>query len=205
MVNGICYIVGAGEFFGELCSEDGDLLIAADGGLDHILKAGLAPDVLIGDMDSLSALPEGVDTLKYPVKKDYTDSYLAYQYGKQKGYRKFVIYGGTGGREDHTFANYCLLMNAKTHGDDMVLMGESMKAYALENEKKTVRGEPGKTLSVFAFGAKAHGVSIRGLTYQADDVTLDPEFPLGVSNSFSDTGIGEIEVLNGRLLVMQEI
>ena len=205
MVSGVCYIVGAGELFGSFEASPSDIILAADGGLDHLAALGKTPDAVIGDMDSIGALPDNLPSVRYPVRKDYTDSYLAYQYGRQKGYTKFVIFGGTGGREDHTFANYCLLIDAKMHGDDIILMGENTKTYALANEKKIIRGNPGATVSVFAFGAAARGVSIRGLTYEAENVTLSPEFPLGVSNSFSDTGTGEIEVREGSLLVMEQI
>ncbi len=205
MVTGVCYIVGAGELFGDISPKEGDLILAADGGADHLLSLGVAPHVVIGDMDSLVTLPASVDSVRYPIRKDYTDTYLAYQFGKQKGYKKFLIYGGTGGREDHTFANYCLLIDAKMQGDDVILMGENIRTYAIGNEKKIIRGNPGATVSVFAFGAEARGVSIRGLTYEAENIILSPEFPLGVSNSFSDTGIGEIEVREGRLLVMEQL
>lgn len=205
MVRGICHIVGAGELFGGISPENGDLLIAADGGLDHLLSLGMNPHLVIGDMDSVSSIPAGVKLIRHPVKKDYTDTYLAYKYGKEKGYSKFVIYGGTGGREDHTFANYCLLLDGKINGDDVILIGEKNKTYVAMNEKIKVQGKAGQGISVFAFGGMAFGVCIRGLTYEAEGVDLKPEFPLGVSNSFTESGCGEIEVRRGALLIMEEI
>ena len=61
----------------------GDYWIAADGGLRHALALGRLPDVLIGDLDSVTpeqlaqAEAAGVRILRYPVEKDDTDLELA--------------------------------------------------------------------------------------------------------------------------------
>ena len=105
-----CYIVGAGEFYGELNLSDGDIVIAADGGYDTLRELGVTPDLLVGDMDSVKAVPTDIEKLRVPVEKDETDTYLCYLEGVRRGYSNFVILGGVGGREDHTFANFSLLI-----------------------------------------------------------------------------------------------
>ncbi len=203
-MNGTCYIVGAGDFYGELNKNPEDLLIAADGGYEHVLKLGLVPDILIGDFDSLDELPKDIKTLRYPVEKDETDMFLAYKIGTQKGCREFMIYGGVGGREDHTFANYSLLLYAKNQNNSAFLFGNHTKTYILKNEKILLSGHKGKTVSVFAFGGMAEGVSIKGLKYELEDGELLPDFPLGVSNSFIDETDAFISVKNGSLLIIEE-
>lgn len=203
-----CVIIGAGAFFGNVKLDTGDYLIAADGGLDHILDFGLTPDVIIGDLDSLSSegkMPSGIEIIRHPVEKDETDSYLAYRLGYERGFREFHLYGGTGGREDHTFANYCLLLKAKNEKCDAFLYGESQISTVIKNEKKRIFGKPGSTFSVFAIGGCAVGVSIKGAKYEADGVALTPDFPLGVSNSFTDPGYADVEVESGAILIMQVI
>ena len=73
----------------------------------------------------------------------------------------------------------------------------------LYNEKATLFGECKSNLSIFAFGGEAHGVTIKNTLYEASDASLTPDFPLGVSNSFTK-GECEIEVKSGVLLVMRE-
>ena len=197
-----CYIVGAGSFFGELSPKDGDLVIAADGGYDTLKKIGITPDLLIGDMDSIES-DSDIEKLVYPIKKDETDTYLAYLEGVRRGYTDFVISGGVGGRDDHTFANYSLLIYGKSHGHNIKIVGERCDIFAIRNEAVTVTGELGAHFSAFAFGGEACGVTIKGLEYEAEKITLTPEFPLAVSNRFLDSE-GYIEVKSGTLILMIE-
>lgn len=200
-----CYLVGAGDFVLDQAPESSDLIIAADGGYDSLVKAGLKPDLIIGDMDSIKSQKtlHGVEVISFPVKKDETDMHLGYIEGAKRGYTDFVILGGTGGREDHTFANYSLLLYIKERGHSAILVGRESNATVIKNEAAVFRAKIGKRISVFAFGSKAEGVFIEGLLYSASGVTLTPAFPLGVSNSFVGTD-GRIHVENGALLIIFE-
>ena len=199
-----CYIVGAGAFERGFVPKCDDLVIAADGGYAALMKMGIRCDLLIGDMDSIENVPEGVQIIRHPIEKDETDTYLAYIEGWRRGYRTFEIYGGTGGRSDHTFANYCLLSNIKSRGGEARLYSDAEVAYVIQNGGMRVTGKPKNKISVFAFGGNASGVSIKGLYYELTDGILTADFPLGVSNSFV-TGEAEIAVRHGSLLVIQEI
>lgn len=200
----ICYIVGAGEFYGEIKPRDDDLVIAADGGYDTLMRLGARCDLLLGDMDSRATENVGVETVTFPVEKDETDTHLAYLEGAKRGYTSFRVYGGVGGREDHTFANYSLLLYAKNRGHRMVLVGKGYESFVVKNQRITLTGRQGATFSVFALGGVCQGVSVAGGKYDATDVTLSPEFPLGVSNSFVG-GEVTLSVRNGSLLVMREL
>ena len=74
----------------------------------------------------------------------------------------------------------------------------------LHNEKRTLRGKTGHGVSIFAVNGEARGVSVRGLEYEAENITLSESFALGVSNAYRDTE-GEIEVTSGYLLVIEEV
>ena len=199
-----CYIVGAGDFpFGFSPSKD-DLVIAADGGYDSLLKAGVRCDLLVGDLDSIKKMPEGVETVRHKVEKDETDMHLCYLEGKKRGYDFFRIFGGAGGRDDHTFANYCLLSYIRNDGGRAELFSKYAKTYVIKNESVTLAAREGKTVSVFALSDKALGVSIEGLYYETSGATLLREFPLGVSNHFTERD-AKIAVSDGTLLIMEEL
>ena len=199
-----CYIVGAGEFYGEFTPDSDDLVIAADGGYDSLLNRGIRPDVLIGDLDSIKEMPDGIELIRHPVKKDETDMHLAYLEGRRRGYERFELYGGVGGRADHTFANYCLLSYIRAEGCKARLHDKASVAYAIRNEATRVWGKPGNHVSLFAFGGVASGVFIKGLCYELENGDLTPDFPLGVSNQFVSE-YADIEVRDGTLLVIEEI
>ena len=110
----VCYIVGAGDFYGQISADNDDIIIAADGGYDSLVRRGYTPDILLGDFDSIkSQIPKEQRTIRYPKEKDETDMFLAYDAGVKLGYTEFVMLGATGGSLDHTFANISLLLYAK--------------------------------------------------------------------------------------------
>ncbi len=198
-----CYIVGAGEFHGSFTPDEDDMVIAADGGYDTLMRLGIKCHAVIGDMDSSKTSPKGVEVLTFPVEKDETDSFLSYVEGVKRGYSDFCLYGCVGGREDHTFANYSLLLYGIRRGHRIKLVGNGRDTFAIKNQSISLLGNPGHTLSIFAFGGTARGVSVKGAKYEANDIDISPEFPIGVSNEFADSEV-TVSVKDGELIIMVE-
>ncbi len=199
----ICYIIGACSNNTDISfqAHDNDFVIAADGGYDFLKKMGIEADVLIGDFDSISVLPEHKCIIRHPVEKDDTDSFLAYKLGYEKGYRNFVLYGGIGGRIDHTVANLQMLCNMSKNHSRGFLVGENTVISAIHNGRINFSKENIGKLGVFAHGKDAQGVTISGLRYCVNNSLITSDFPIGVSNEF----MGEkafIEVNDGTLLVI---
>jgi thiamine pyrophosphokinase len=198
----ICYIVGAGEFAYPFIPKKDELVIAADGGYDTLKIHGIRCDLLVGDLDSVLTNYDGVPILRYKAQKDETDMQLAIMAGCERGYRSFRIYGATGGRLDHTFANLSLLLWAKKEGLDVKIVSEGALISLIMNEKITILGNTGTTFSIFAFGKDAAGVSIYGAKYPLSDACIKAEIPLGISNEFLGREI-TISVKSGSLLLFQ--
>ena len=199
-----CFIYAAGTFYGlREPPREGDLQIAADAGLHLCERLGVRPDVVLGDFDSLGKAPKHPNVLQLPVEKDDTDTMFALKLGLEKGYRRFYIYGGLGGkRPDHTIANMQALLFLLSHGARGWLFGENYVWTAIKNSSLRIEGEG--DVAVFCFDGKAEGVSIKGLKYELDDAEISSDFPLGVSNSFASRE-AEISVKNGALLIMYDI
>lgn len=200
-----CYIIGAGEFFGLACRpRESDFVIAADGGYRYCLAEKLKIDLLLGDFDSLPQVPQLENVERFPVEKDDTDTMLALKKGLSLGYRTFSIFGGTGGRLDHTLANLQALLYLAEHGAVGRLYDKNFVYSAIKNETVTLKGKKDAVFSVFAMNGPARGVSIRGAKYCVENAELRPDFPLGVSNHFLD-GEVQIAVKDGVLIIGAEM
>lgn len=199
-----CFIFGAGEYGAMARSPaglTGGLVIAADGGYDRLGQWGITPDLAVGDFDSLGRVPQNVEVVRHPVRKDDTDMALAVQEGLKRGCTRFLLYGGLGGRLDHTLANLHLLADLAARGCPGFLLGENTAATAVHNGALTFGAEYTGTLSLFAWGGPAAGVTLTGLLYPLENSTLTPERPLGVSNEFTGQK-ARVCVTNGTLLAL---
>ncbi|MDD3409876.1 MAG: thiamine diphosphokinase [Eubacteriales bacterium] len=198
-----CYIVGAGDFTARgLAPVPGDCVLAADGGYTRLRALGIAPDLLVGDMDSLERAPEGIALLRFPREKDDTDMGLALREGWARGYRRFRLYGALGGRLDHTLGNLQLLARYARQGADAAMIGADCDAYALVDGTLTLPEQPeGALVSVLCHGERAEGVTLRGLKYPLTDALLTCDFPIGVSNERL-RGPASVTVARGTLIVL---
>ena len=198
----ICYLVGAGESSLIPTVKEADLLIAVDGGLHTCLAQGKKPHLLVGDLDSLSdAPPPDIPLVRFPVKKDETDMYLAYLEGVKRGYAHFEIYGGLGGRADHTIANLQLLRRIAGEGRSAALVEKNTRMLAFADRTVTLKTLPGQSLGVFSLSETSEGVTIEGAAYTLENGILKNDFPLGVSN----TALGDsvtLSVKNGTILAV---
>ncbi len=196
--NSICYIVCALPQNNPPSPSTGDLVIAADGGFAQL--GGVKADLVVGDFDSLGYVPDGIEVVRHPVRKDDTDTMLAAKEGLKRGYRKFVLLGGVGGRLDHTMANIQTLAFLHRNGARAALIGEGETITMIQNESLLFRAGLNGTVSVFSYGAVAKGVYERGLSFALTDATLTDDNPLGVSNEFTGAA-AEVSVREGCLLV----
>lgn len=206
---GRCIVIGAGDFAGlRDVPSPGDLLIAADAGIKKFFSLGLVPDLILGDFDSLDSAPEslpikkGTEILRFPIEKDDTDMMLAVKEGLKRGYRHFELYGGAGGqRVDHLLANIQTLAYLSKRGAKGSLYGTDYLITTITDDSIELTARFGATLSVFAHGGPAEGVTLSGVKYTLYAATLTPDFPLGVSNEARADKIF-IEVKRGTLIVV---
>ena len=198
----ICYIFCALDSgIQALETSPGDYIIAADAGYKQTQKLGLKPDLVVGDFDSLKSVPENEMTVIHPVRKDDTDFLLAVKEGLKRGYKKFIVFGAVGARLDHTLGAIQVTTFAAENGAVMILSSDSFCITSVKNSKISFKSKSEGILSVFAVTCEAYGVTIKGLSYETDDITLKPDFPIGVSNEFTGKP-AIIKVTDGILTVM---
>ncbi len=188
-------IVGGGEC-GLMEIPAGAVVIAADSGLKYCREQGIVPDMIIGDFDSLGYVPDGENVITVPCEKDDTDTMLAVKQAIAAGCRDILIYGGTGGRLSHTFANIQTLVYASRHGADAVLYGTDCEIRLCKDGEYEHSGY----FSLFALSDTAE-VVIEGAAYSGS-FTLERTFPLGVSNRAD--GKYSVTVKHGDVLMIKD-
>jgi len=195
-----CFLVGAAPKAAHIAPQPGDFVIAADGGYNHLLAQAITPDLLIGDMDSITgALPEGIPCIKASAEKDDTDLVLAFEEGYRRGCRHFVLAGASSNeRMDHSMANLQLLVKAAKRGASAILQDEAYSTTAIAGPGE-LRFTGTGTVSVLAYGGQATGVTIEGMKYNITGETLLGDTPRGVSNELA--GDGRVSVQDGVLLI----
>ena len=203
-----CFVFAAGTFYGlrQRPGREGDLVIAADAGYQACLRAGIVPDLLLGDFDSMDPPADFSHVRRLPVEKDDTDTLAALRTGLEAGCGEFHIYGGTGGKRlDHTLANLQSLLFLRRRGARGWLYGDDFLWTVIENEALEVPGAVEWGLfSAFCLGDRAEGVDETGFQYPLENAVLTPDFPIGVSNHIT-APLARVSVRKGALAVGWEL
>lgn len=198
-----CVIVGAGEFENDkFAPMPGDIILAADGGYAHLSSVGVVPRLLIGDMDSLTAVPRHIPRVLYPRMKDDTDLSLALRIAFRHGIRRFELYGVSGSRLDHFYGALQLMCAYAAKGCAVSAVIPGGRVYALHNGSLKLRPPANSTVSVLCPSGSARGVYAEGLLYPLENATLRHTFPLGVSNESILPNV-KISVREGTLIVFE--
>ena len=188
---------------------DAQYLICADGGGDAALRAGLSPDLLLGDMDSIS--PEslerlresGVRVVEHRPEKEKTDIELALDTALALGAARITIAGALGGtRLDHSLGNLLLLSMPELRGIDTRMVAGHTVAWAVWSRTE-ISGRIGDYISLFPLTDQVHGVWTKGLRYPLHGETLHRAYTRGVSNELVEEA-ASLGLTDGCLLVIRE-
>lgn len=165
-------------------------IICTDGGFDLAQEYDIRPHLLLGDLDSIKAeIPSDLPLKTFPPEKDFTDLELAIQTAVEQEAAHVEIWGGIGGRLDHTVANLQLLSAYTDEFSTLLLRDGRNKCFVLHAKENapaslTIPREPDCYLSLFSLSESVEKLTAQGVKYPLQDHTLTRTFPLGVSNEF---------------------
>ena len=186
-----------------------DLVVAADGGARYALEAGVVPDLVVGDMDSLGeALTLEVERLGAALeihrsRKDKMDGQLAVLAARERGATAADLLCTVGGRLGALIAVPHILLAAERIGLRSTVVADRGKMFVIEAGSRTLQGDPRDSVSIFPLSGLATGVTLEGMEYPLENASLEPGDTLGFHNEL----IGReatVSVEEGSLLVVHE-
>lgn len=200
-----------------------DYVVAADSGARHLLALDLQPDLLMGDMDSITNADfdqlsaSSCRIKRFPSAKDDTDGALILKEAIALGYRSIELWGALGGRPDHYYANLMLLLLAETEiarstASSVPQVQQKVRPYDIKIKDggvaiylpvrgQEIIGQPGDVISLFALGEPVTGFKNRGLKYQPPGDCYMMNEPLGISNELVGNSAW-LDWSTGKLLCM---
>jgi thiamine pyrophosphokinase len=183
-----------------------DYIIAADGGANHLMKMGILPEIVIGDLDSVDEdilfelTSAEVRIEQYSEDKDETDIQLALHYAIELQPASILIVGALGGRLDQTLANLSILTDPTLPGIDIRLDDGTEEAFFCRKQSE-VRGRSGDTVSLIPWNGPVEGIATDGLQWPLYGETLFSNQSRGISNVL----LGEaalVRIQSGLLLIV---
>lgn len=187
-----------------------DFWIAADSGAIHLLERGIEPDIIIGDMDSISDLAKTEwaswfqQSIVLPAEKDETDTQLALEKAVQQKPHRVTLYGVTGGRLDHYQA---VLHDVAAYQQQyptiqFEIVNETNRLRFLLPGTTTLLEDSYTYCSFFAWQQEVAGLTLKGFKYPVTNDTIVMTSSRFTSNEIlEDTG--SITFSSGICLTIQ--
>lgn len=180
------YLVAAGELNLEFLKyelknkKNEELLICVDAGLKYLDEICVLPDIILGDFDSIDKvilekyLKLDIQIEKYNPIKDYSDTELAIDLCKSKGYDDISIFAALGKRMDHSLSNIYLCCSYLEKGLKISLLDEYNKIYVANKSFSIKKNEQyGKYISFYPMNGAIEKLSLSGFRYNLDNISIN--------------------------------
>jgi thiamine pyrophosphokinase len=182
-------------------------VIAADSGYAHAIAMGFAPDELVGDMDSITAVDlndardSNILISQFPSDKDLTDTEIAISSALGREASHITVVSGGGDRFDHVLAMAHSLASCARTVRTTLLIGTARVSYATYTKEFQMNTQPGSIISLIPIGGAAT-VTTTGLQWELENDTLQSFASRGVSNIATGKSV-TISVTDGSLAVVE--
>lgn len=186
----------------------GATVVAVDAGAEAVHAAGIVPDLVVGDMDSVSPATlealraRGVRVELHPPEKRDTDAALALK--RLGGHDEILFLGPSGGRMDHALANLQLLAEASRRASARAVDEDANTWVATPERPLTLGLREGATVSVLPLDEVCEGVTYESMRYPLADATMRAGDPYGMSN-VAGPPPQRVRLKRGRLLVIEPL
>jgi thiamine pyrophosphokinase len=185
--------------------------VGVDRGVMHLISEGIQPEMAFGDFDSVSEeeWEEISDKSKrinqYKPEKDETDMELAFDWALGQNPSCIRIFGATGGRADHYFANAMLLtrQDALSSNVKIVIIDKQneIAAYVAGEYSISLILER-KYLSFIPITSKVEGLTLKGFKYPLRNKQITRGISLCISNELIEDS-GTFSFTKGILMMVR--
>ena len=179
---------------------EADLVVCCDGATEKLVAHGLEPDIIIGDLDSVSPELKEIymKVLVQDSDQETNDLTKAVNWCIAAGIKEITILGATGNREDHTLGNISLLADYSRRIDALMLTDTG--SFRVYDRSVTIASNPGQQVSIFSLDP-ALKVTSTGLKYPLKNLTLH-NWWRGTLNE-ADADRFSLDFKGGQVLVYQ--
>ncbi|MCD4817312.1 MAG: thiamine diphosphokinase [Candidatus Cloacimonetes bacterium] len=164
-----------------------DFIIAADGGANSCSSLHLIPDIIIGDLDSISDEAKtnfSQIPILYIKNQNETDLQKALEYALNKKPDKIYIFACLGKREDHSLINLLILNNfVQKHRIKIELITKSARFRILPFGNHEIINRKNKIVSLFSYNT-IENLNLSGFQYELKNKNYLNNF-IGLSNVYT--------------------
>ncbi|MBS4172472.1 thiamine diphosphokinase [Bacillus sp. FJAT-49736] len=209
----VCIVAGGPSVYIPNLQEFKDpcIWVGVDYGVFYLLENGINPDFAFGDFDSVSDSERSIirnkvkNVMEYNPEKDETDLELALQWALQTTPTKILIFGATGGRADHYFANAFLLIREE-------FLQSDCEIEIVDCQNKISTYTPGtykihqlnsfKYVSFLPLSTEVTNINLTGFKYPLSNKCIKQGTTLCISNELLEE-IGTFSFSSGILMMIR--
>jgi len=181
-----------------------DYLIAVDGGLRHLIALDMIPNLVVGDLDSIT--PEmfkfikrnQIPKLQLDIHKNETDLEIAIQTAFELDYKEILLVGALGNRLDHTLENMFILTKPIWENINFTITDGTQDVFLIRSEKSFL-GKIDDVVSLIPLSNVVSNVTTEGLYYPLLNENLFRDHARGISNLMVSNEV-KIQIKSGILI-----
>ena len=158
--------------------DSNDFFISIDAKLENLKELGVRPNLILGDLDSAEI--DGLDNQIEVVElsdQNKTDLEKSLDYCKEHSFKKVLILGSSGLRDDHSMANILL---ASSYSDNLHIELITSFYRIIFVRENTLINAPNAPVSIISLSTD-NKITTRGLKYNLNNEKLK-SFSHGISN-----------------------
>ncbi|MBU8877782.1 thiamine diphosphokinase [Bacillus sp. FJAT-29790] len=188
-----------------------DIWIGVDKGVLTLMSNGIIPSMAFGDFDSvteeeMTMIEENVKELnRFKPIKDETDMELALNFALEQSPELIRLFGATGGRLDHLFANIQLLVKPTLNRDfvQVEMIDQKNIVYLKPPGSYSIkRNSTLKYISFVPITMEVCGLTLQGFKYPLKDCHIPLGSTLCISNELIND-YGNFSFSEGIIMVVR--